>query len=521
MAKLPPLLNAILELRHVLYANDVTMWATRGSDGHIQNGLQEAADVVLNYDSLGGLSCAAEKSGLLVLPPHMRPVTKPEISIYLIPCVTPVRVLGLHLQSNGRDTHTVHLLKTQITQTTHMIRRISNRRAGLKEADTLRIVQSLLISRLAYHVPFHNLLRSELQRLNTALRTGIKAALGLPPYTSTQRLLQLGVHNTIEEIIDAKRAGQLIRLSTTRTGRHVLARLGYPEPSSPLPPNPLALAPVVCARLQVAPLPKNMHAETNQGRRRARAETLACQYGHDPHVIYTDAASYPAKPSAKVAVASTVAGNARTTCSVRTDSIRVADETAIQLAVSHITTARPAEADDDDKWAIITDSQATFRAYSLESSPSNLRNSDPSKLPFIRIVWTPGHASLPGNEHAHALAEEMTHRGSEEVDRQIQGGSKASASIPHPMNLSTLHSHSPTTAHKEKHYLHPTTPYPAPMPRHGGSSRHTRLQTYTAQTPLLLQPITLATAPACQSPTPTLYYSVWECPRPPEGLTPI
>lgn len=527
MAKLPPLLDAIPDLNHSLYADDVTMWATRGSDGQIQDALQEATKVVQNYASLGGLSCAAEKSGLLVLPPRMRLVTQPEISVYLantlIPCVPRLRILGLHLQYNGRATHTMHLLKTQITQITHMIRRISNRRAGLKETDTLRIVQSLVISRLAYHVPFHNLLRSDLQRLNIILRTAIKTALGLPPHASTQRLLQLGVHNTIEEIIEAQRVGQLIRLGTTRTGRHVLSRLGYPAPSSPLPPNPVALAPTIRARLQVAPLPKNMHAEINQGRRRARAEALARQYGHDPQVLYTDAASY-SKSAAKVAVVCKLAGDAHTTCSVRTDSSRVAEETAIALAVSYIATARPADADTDDTWTIITDSQAACRAYSsgvLSTQANNiLRHCDLSKLPLIRIVWTPGHASLPGNERAHALAREMTHRATEEVDRHIQGDSTTSASrIPchEPLNY-TL-----TLAYYR--IQRKTLPPPHQSLSRADATSWRQLQTHTFPNlhhkHLFFPTQYPSTCPTCNSPTPTLYHSVWECPRPPDGLTPI
>ncbi|KAH9376774.1 hypothetical protein HPB48_017884 [Haemaphysalis longicornis] len=267
-----------------------------------------------------------------------------------------------------------------------------------------------------------------------------------------------------------------------------------------------------------------MHAETNQGRRRARVEALARRYGQDPHVIYTDAASYPANPNAKVAVACAVAGNAQTTYSVRTDSIRVAEETAIALAVSHITTARPAEADDDDTWAVITDSQAACRAFfsGILSIQANniLRQSDPSKLSFIRIVWTPGHASLPGNEHAHALAREMTHRASEEADRQIRGGSKTSASIipsHEPLNYTLILAYYRT----QRKTLPPTH---HSLSRADATSWR-QLQTHTFPNlhhKHLFYPTQYAgNCPACQSPNPTLYHSVWECPRPPDGLTPI
>lgn len=45
-------------------------------------------------------------------------------------------------------------------------------------------------------------------------------------YTSTTRVLQLGIHNTLEEIAEAQRTFQLERLSTTNAGRNILDHLG-------------------------------------------------------------------------------------------------------------------------------------------------------------------------------------------------------------------------------------------------------------------------------------------------------
>ncbi|KAH9375291.1 hypothetical protein HPB48_020865 [Haemaphysalis longicornis] len=156
------------------------------------------------------------------------------------------------------------------------------------------------------------------------------------------------------------------------------------------------------------------------------------------------------------------------------------------MAVSHITTARPTEADDDDTWAIITDSQADCRAYSSENPlhpskqhSSTLRSIQASLNSYRLDPW-PG--PLPVNEHVRVLAREMTHRASGEADRQIQGDSKTSASITpsHERLNYTL-----TLAYyrtQRKTPPPPTTPYPAPTPGHGGSSRHTCSQTYTTNT---------------------------------------
>ncbi|KAG0441424.1 hypothetical protein HPB47_015951 [Ixodes persulcatus] len=228
--------------------------------GSIQDNLQEAVDTTQKFAIAAGLSCAAEKSELLLIrgarKTNERNKTTDEITIHLegtpIPKTDRLRIFGLHLQANAKATHTVQLLKKQCIQIAHLIRRVANKRGGLKETDTIRVVQALLISRIVYHAPYHKLNRTELNRLNIILRTAIKTALGLPPYTSTQRLLQLGLHNTIEELIEAHTTGKRTQ-HTIKVG--------------PAPP-------AITARIRVMPLPRNMHPELNAGRRAARTRPM-------------------------------------------------------------------------------------------------------------------------------------------------------------------------------------------------------------------------------------------------------
>ncbi|KAH6924473.1 hypothetical protein HPB50_018832 [Hyalomma asiaticum] len=67
-----------------------------------------------------------------------------------------------------------------------MIRRVSNRRTGLRERDLLRLVEACGINRITYDLPLHTLTIDQM-RVEAMLRKATKAAHGLPHYTATTR----------------------------------------------------------------------------------------------------------------------------------------------------------------------------------------------------------------------------------------------------------------------------------------------------------------------------------------------
>ncbi|KAM7303190.1 hypothetical protein ISCGN_013171 [Ixodes scapularis] len=69
MIGLPEKLEAIGGLHHSIYADDITLWVTGGSDGFIQDTLQEAIRAVESYVEPRGLACSPQKSELLLLKP--------------------------------------------------------------------------------------------------------------------------------------------------------------------------------------------------------------------------------------------------------------------------------------------------------------------------------------------------------------------------------------------------------------------------------------------------------------------
>lgn len=99
--------------------------------------------------------------------------------------------------------------------------------------------------------------------------------LGVPVNASTERLLQLGVHNTLDEIIEAQATAQISCLSSTAVGREILAVLGVGP--TIVEERKWVMSDHLRDNIMVAPFPKNVHPQHNAGRRRARAVALLQQ----------------------------------------------------------------------------------------------------------------------------------------------------------------------------------------------------------------------------------------------------
>lgn len=88
-----------------------------------------------------------------------------------------------------------------------------------------RIVQGIVVSRFSYHLPYVNLTQLNGDSLDTLLRRAHRTSLHLPHSASTTRLANLGINNTVDEIIDAYRLEQIHRLAQTMAGMSILQRI--------------------------------------------------------------------------------------------------------------------------------------------------------------------------------------------------------------------------------------------------------------------------------------------------------
>lgn len=117
-----------MEVQLSSIADDVRIWVRRGPNGAIQEALQEAANGVQGYALTEGLTCAADKSELLLVFKQRKKMIEkpPDITVHLnrdlIARVDRLSILGLHIRHNGKATHTLELLRQQIAQVTHMIK---------------------------------------------------------------------------------------------------------------------------------------------------------------------------------------------------------------------------------------------------------------------------------------------------------------------------------------------------------------------------------------------------------------
>ncbi|XP_037505752.1 uncharacterized protein LOC119382092 [Rhipicephalus sanguineus] len=346
---LPAKLQEIEGLNHSLYADDITLWVTEGCDGHIEQTLQRAIATVEQYLKNTGLSCSAEKSELLVYKPTRRGRKPngsmndkdPSSDIRLstsdgrpVPRVENIRVLGLHIAANGHNGETIRRLEGAVAQTIRLLRRIANRHSGMKEGNMIRLVQAFVMSRITYVAPYLKWQVAEKTKMEGLIRKAYKQAIGLPINTSTSKLLDLGLHNTLGELIEAQNIAQYERLSKSPTGRYILEMLGIRYHAQhgvklDVPSN-------VRDKLVVLPLPKNMHPEYHRGRREKRAQDIQKKYGNCRDAVFVDAARY-AHRRGFVAAVIDHENACKTSVTVRTEHVETAEEVAIALAVATTT----------------------------------------------------------------------------------------------------------------------------------------------------------------------------------------
>ncbi|XP_075560579.1 uncharacterized protein LOC142592789 [Dermacentor variabilis] len=195
---LPELLNQIEGVDHAFYADDILVWTNRaGSDAWAKEALQRAATTVHEYATTCGLSCAPQKSELLIVQPG-RPKNEPPPNIIItidgtkIKPTQQIRILGLLLRSDGKAYAAVNKIKTTSEQVLSMIRRVTNWNRRIKEEYSLRLVQAFVVSRVKYSARYLPLAKVNRETLNTTIRQAVKHAMGIPVYSSMQKLLEMG-----------------------------------------------------------------------------------------------------------------------------------------------------------------------------------------------------------------------------------------------------------------------------------------------------------------------------------------
>lgn len=540
---LPEKLLGIHGLCHSIYADDITLWVPGGGcDGHVERTLQAGVDEVQEYLRGTGLECSATKSELLIYKPTSRGRKTPrdeerecyKISVLLadgtpIPHVDKIRILGLHLQANGHNGETVRRLRRSVDDTIRLLRRITNRRNGMREHCAIRLVQAYAISRITYVAPYLKWLGSEKNKIECMIRKAFKRAIGVPLNASTEKFLELGLHNSLDELIEAHVVSQNERLSGSKTGRHILASLGirYHTQQGEKADVPAS----VRDRLIVPPLPKNMHPTHHVGRRNQRARDLQKKYGTSDEVVYVDAARYGDGRDAHAAAVVDRTGKCLTSATVTTGHTEAAEEAAIALAIATAPNAT----------IVISDSQAAIRGFargrvSREAARILKMCGDgdsASRLPpqnsTVFLLWTPAHTEVPlaGNEAAHAAARGLTRRAVAHSVATASAPENGASDLPdRDTSTDTQQQHGPQWSWGDRlitfrditqHYRLERRKFPPPhdkLNRHDAVS-YRLLQTHSYPSPVVLRHCYphLYTTDLCKTcgHRATLRHMLWEC----------
>ncbi|KAH8036716.1 hypothetical protein HPB51_004230 [Rhipicephalus microplus] len=121
------------------------------------------------------------------------------------------------IEKHRRNGDTIARLIDKTANVMRLFTRVASRRAGMREESLIRLIQFFIISHVAYVASYHRWLQHERNKINAIIRRAYKAALGLFESMSASHFLQLGIHNTLEEIAEAIQTAQLERLSKTKT----------------------------------------------------------------------------------------------------------------------------------------------------------------------------------------------------------------------------------------------------------------------------------------------------------------
>lgn len=499
MMKLPQALAVVEGIYHAIYADDITIWTNRGSLGEIEDRLQQAASIVEDYVAQCGLQCAPTKSEFL----HIRENIKDRTTLNLMVSgstireVSELRILGLLIHNRTKNSTTLDKLRKIGEQVGHMIRRVSNKRGGLRGRDAIRLANAFVTSRILYSIPYLRMTKHEENRVDAILRKVIKRALDLPISTSNQKLSALGVFNSIQELQEAHLTNQYTRLTQTPPGRRLLDRLLIRHECEI--ENAERITELWRTKLWVSPLPRNMTREAHQGRRQARAEALEQRLGSRNGVYYVDVAG--PSPRGYYTAAVIHQGTQVDGLTFKATSSSKAEEVAIALAVSHPNSKQ-----------IVTDSRRACESYLAgEISPLanrllkfSIRNRDPTPK---RLIWTPGHQGLQGNEAAHAAARVLTSR---ETPRSPDRPERPT----------------PLTRFREikEYYIEQRRLYPAPAKGLSKTEERIlrRLQTNTLLCPAILKYYDPKISGQCQycGEVANTYHMVWACQMNPK-LTPF
>ncbi|KAG0438790.1 hypothetical protein HPB47_016873 [Ixodes persulcatus] len=340
---------------------------------------EAATKIVEDYAEECGLKCAPEKSELLVLRNTYESVSE-QIEVWVsgkrVSKPTEIRILGQLIRQGRGNKSTIDKFDTMTTQVCGVLRRIRNRRRGIKEKEAVQLVQAFNISRITHATPYLVLSKAERRKI---------------------------------DLHKAHLVAQLKRMASTKNGAWLTDKLGMAVPLGTYtgtdPDHELSAE--IRKKIVVSRIPRNMQPGKDDGRRKARSEALSKPWSHKEGTLCVDCGG-PVNGFVTIVVAN-AQGRVLRLASVRVESAGQAEEGAIALAV----VCNP-------RSAVISDSQkacgnfARGMVYAVAH-----RILSKTKVQGVHLIWSPVHMGNTGNEAANAAARGCILWDSSQLDGQV------------------------------------------------------------------------------------------------------
>ncbi|XP_040067642.1 uncharacterized protein LOC120840922 [Ixodes scapularis] len=200
-----------------VYADDVVLWST--APGYprqrMARALQRALTNTVYHLHQLGLTTSAEKTVALCYAPRRPSKFQPTLFIGDVPVRVEktVTYLGLTLDWRLSWGPATQVVLQRMRTHTNILRALGGTTWGTSQQMLLQLYKGLILARPLYALPLIRLSGNQIENLERAQRVTLRICIGVPRSASSRHTLTEAGMNTVENLLQERALGHLIRKS--------------------------------------------------------------------------------------------------------------------------------------------------------------------------------------------------------------------------------------------------------------------------------------------------------------------